>query len=194
MRPPVEIKVSGRQLAWLEENYKTTPNVRMRLRIQMVLLSRAGYSVKEIAGITRKSDDSVRYWLHRFKEGGCGGLQEARHTGRPAQIIVEMEAFLRECILQSPREYGIERPGWTTALLAQAVKRRWRVSVSAECIRQHLQRVEAVCRRRPGRSNTWQSDSRDILTPALAGGAREKRGSDTVPEASSRGVRRLCSR
>jgi transposase len=147
MRPPLEIKVTGRQLAWLQENYETTANVRLRLRIQMVLLYREGYSVKEIAQITRKSDDSVRYWLHRFQEGGCGGLQEAAHTGRPAQITAEIEAFLRGCILHSPREYGIERPGWTTALLAQAVKRRWKVSVGDECIRQHLQRVEAVCRR-----------------------------------------------
>lgn len=147
MRPPIQIKVSGRQLAWLRENYESTSSVRTRMRIQMVLLRRDGYSVKEIARITHKSDDSVRYWLHRFQQGGCAGLREAPHTGRPAQITAEMEAFLRECILQSPREFGIQRPGWTTALLAQVVKRRWRVSVSEECIRQHLQRVGAVCRR-----------------------------------------------
>jgi len=147
MRPAIEIKVRGRQVAWLQENYKTTPNARLRTRIQMILLKREGYSVKDIAQITRKSDDCVRHWLHRFQEGGCGGLQEAAHTGRPAQITVEVEAFLRECVLLSPRDYGIERPGWTTALLAQAVKRRWKVSVSEECIRQHLQRVDAVCRR-----------------------------------------------
>lgn len=147
MRPPVQIKVSGSQLAWLRENYETTSSVRTRLRIQMILLSRDGYSVKEVARITRKSDDSVRYWLHRFQAGGCTGLMEAPHTGRPAQITAEMEAFLRECVLLSPRDYGIERPGWTSRLLAKVVKRRWKVSVSDECIRQHLLRVGAVCRR-----------------------------------------------
>lgn len=147
MRPAVQVKVSGRQLAWLRENYEKTTNVRTRIRIQMVLLRQDGYSVKEIARITGKSDDSVRYWLHRFQRGGCAGLMEAPHPGRPAQITAEIEAFLRECILQSPREFGVQRPGWTTALLAKVVKRRWKVSVGEECIRQHLQRVGAVCRR-----------------------------------------------
>jgi transposase len=113
----------------------------------MVLLSHDGYSIAEIAKITRKSDDTVRYWLHRFQQGGCAGLLEAPHSGRPPEITASIETFLHECVPQSPRNFKINRPGWTTALLAKLVKRRFHVSVSDECIRQHLQHVNAVCRR-----------------------------------------------
>jgi hypothetical protein len=65
----------------------------------------------------------VRRWLHRFEAEGCAGLAEA------------------------PRDYGYARPGWTTALLARLVRRQFKRTVTAECIRQHLAQVDGVCRR-----------------------------------------------
>jgi putative transposase len=127
--------------------YHQADDPRTQLRVQMVLLCQAGHSVGEIGQITRKSDDAVRYWLHRFQEAGCAGLIEAPHSGRPPEITPAIEVFLRECIPQSPRAFKLKRPSWTTALLAQLVKRRFKVEVTDECIRQHLERVDVVCRR-----------------------------------------------
>jgi transposase len=62
----------------------------------MVLLSHDGYSVAEIARITRKSDDTARYWLHRFQQGGGSGSLEAPHSGRPPKITASIEAFLHD--------------------------------------------------------------------------------------------------
>jgi len=147
MRPPVRIQMRGRQLARLRAMFEETTCPRTRLRVQMVLLCHDGYSVEEIAKITRKSDDAVRYWLHRFEHDGCAGVLEAPHSGRPPEISASIETFLHECIPQSPRDFKINRPGWTTALLAKLVKRRFQVDVADECIRQHLKHVNAVCRR-----------------------------------------------
>jgi len=147
MRPPVQIQVRGHQLARLQAMYEETSCPRTRLRVQMVLLCHDQYSVEEIAKIARKSDDTVRHWLHRFEQAGCSGLVEAPHSGRPPQIPPRIEIFLHECIPQSPRAFKINRPGWTTALLAKLVKRRFQVDVTDECIRQHLKRIDVVCRR-----------------------------------------------
>ncbi len=147
MRPPIQIRVRGHRLAQLGAMYEGTNCPRTRLRVQMVLLCHDGYSVAEIVKITRKSDDTVRRWLHRFQQGGCSGLMEAPHSGRPPQITASIETFLHECIPQSPRDFQINRPGWTTALLVKLVKRRFHVRVSDECIRKHLKYVNAVCRR-----------------------------------------------
>jgi transposase len=147
MRAPLRIRLRGRQGARLQQLYRDTQCPRTELRVQMVLLSDAGYAVEEIARITRKSDDAVRYWLHRFQQAGTAGLLEAPHSGRPPRITAGIEAFLRECIPESPREFRLKRPGWTTALLAQLVRRVFKVRVTDECIRQHLARIEAVCRR-----------------------------------------------
>ncbi len=147
MRPPLRIQLRGRQVVCLQKLYHRTKCPRTQLRVQMVLLSNDGYAVEEIAQITRKSDDAIRFWLHRFQRTGCAGLIEAPHSGRPPRITAGIEAFLRECIPQSPREFKLKRPGWTTALLARLVRRIFKVRVSDECLRQHLERIEAVCRR-----------------------------------------------
>ena len=62
-------------------------------------------------------------------------------------ITPAVEQFLTECLRRSPRDYHLARPTWTTALLAQVVWRRLKVKVTDECLRQHLQRIEGVCRR-----------------------------------------------
>ena len=147
MRLPLRVQVRGRQLVRLEQMYREADCPRTQLRVQMVLLSHDGRSVEEIARVTRKSDDAVRYWLHRFQSAGCAGLIEAPHSGRPPEITLAIEAFLRECIPQSPRAFKLKRPSWTTALLAQVVKHRFKVRVTDECIRRHLERVDVVCRR-----------------------------------------------
>lgn len=166
MRSPVQIQVRGSQLTRLRAMYEETSCPRTRLRVQMVLLCHARYSVEEIAKITRKSEDTVRYWLHRFQQGGCSGLGEAPHSGRPPEITASIETFLHECIPQSPRDFKINRPGWTTALLAKLVKRRFQVCVTDECIRQHLKHVHAVCRR-----PTWTVKH---LAQQQAGSAQKK--------------------
>lgn len=148
MRPPLKIKgVRRRQLTRLQEMYRTTWCPRTRLRAQMVLLSQQGYFVKEIARITRQSDDTVRRWFRRFIREGCAGLREAPRSGRPPAITPAVEQFLRECLRQSPRDFGVPRPSWTTATLATVVRRRLKIKVTDECIRQHLPHIDAVCRR-----------------------------------------------
>jgi transposase len=131
----------------LEKLYREAVCPRFRVRVQMVLLAIAGKAVKEIAQIVRQSDDTVRRWLQRFEEGGCDGLTERSHPGRPAQITPDIECFLLSCIDQSPRAFGKDRATWTTALLAEVIEAHFEVRVSDECVRQHLDRIEIVCRR-----------------------------------------------
>ena len=164
MRPPLRVMgLRGQQLVHLQELYRTTRCPRARVRIQIVLLSRQGYSVREIAGITHQSDDTVRRWLHRFMREGCAGVQERPRSGRPAEITPAVEQFLRECVRQTPREFGIRRPSWTAALLASVVWRRFKVKVTDECIRQHLQRIDVVCRR-----PTWTVKHLAVQRPGYA--------------------------
>ena len=94
---------------------------------------------------------------------GCAGMTEAPRSGRPLAITPAVEQFLHECVRQTPREFGVHRPCWTTALLATVVRRRFKVKVTDECIRQHLPRIEAVCRR-----PTWTVKHRAVQRPGYA--------------------------
>jgi transposase len=147
MRPRLQVCLRGRQRPHLEKLMRQSPCPRTRLRAEMVLMSAQGYSVEEIARVTQRSGMTVRRWLNRFVQSGCEGMAEGAHTGRPPTITTALEQELRRCVLGSPREFGTDRPFWTTASLAKHLKRRLHVQVTDECVRQHLERVNAVCRR-----------------------------------------------
>jgi transposase len=164
MRPPLRVTgLRGRQAARLRSLYRTTDCPRTRLRAQMILLSSEGYPVAEIADITHQSDDTVRRWLQRFLDQGWRGLLEAPRSGRPAAISPAVEQFLAEYLRGSPRDYHISRPTWTTALLAQVVQRRLKIAITGECVRQHLERLDGVCRR-----PTWSVKHLARLKPGYA--------------------------
>lgn len=148
MRPPLQVHVTAQQRERLQQMYNQADSPRTRTRVQMVLLSQAGYEVSAIAAITQQSDETVRRWLHRFEAEGCNGVLELPHLGRPPDITPAIETFIRECLAHhSPHEFGLVRATWTTALLAKVVARRFRIRVTDECIRQHLARLDIVCRR-----------------------------------------------
>lgn len=55
----------------LDELYRTTKDVRLRTRAQMVLLSgEQGLVAGEIANIVRQNDQSARMWLKRYQAEG----------------------------------------------------------------------------------------------------------------------------
>ncbi len=148
MRPPLHIHVTSKQCERLQQMYNQADSPRTRTRVQIVLLSQAGYDVSAIAAITQQSDETIRRWLHRFGDEGSDGLLELPHLGRPPDITLAIETFIRECIEHhSPHELGFVRATWTTALLAKVVERQFRICVTDECIRQHLARLDIVCRR-----------------------------------------------
>ena len=164
MRPGLKFKrIRGQQLRRLRKLYDRADCPRLRRRAQTILLAQQGYRTAEIAKITRQSQMNVRRRLHRFSEQGCDSLLEAQRSGRPADITPAIESFLRTVVVQSPRAFGYARPGWTTHLLARLVRRRFKHTVTDECIRQHLKQVDAVCRR-----PTWTVKHKAQAQPGYA--------------------------
>jgi transposase len=164
MRPGLKFKrIGGRQLRRVRQMYDQATCPRLRRRAQTILLAQQGYPTAEIAQVTRQSPMNVRRLLHQFEEQGCAGLLEASRSGRPAEITPAIESYLRTVVVQAPRAFGFARPGWTTQLLAKLVRRRFQRSVTDECIRQHLDRAGAVCRR-----PTWTVKHKAQAQPGYA--------------------------
>src|SRR3954470_14834020 len=75
MKPIRVPNLTPEQLAELEELYRSTRNVRLRTRAQMVLLAAERcLSAAEIADIVRASEETVRRWLKRYLAEGVEGL------------------------------------------------------------------------------------------------------------------------
>lgn len=75
---PLEVPaLTAEQVDAVATLYRTTHNVRLRTRAQMVLLAAEQHlGVREIAAIVRECEGTVRCWLKRYSAHGIDGLQD----------------------------------------------------------------------------------------------------------------------
>ena len=88
MRQPLEIPVpTAAELETLETLYRTTREVRLRTRAQIVLLAgEQRLTAPAIARIVREDEQTVRRWLARWLAEGIAGLQDRPMPGGPSKI------------------------------------------------------------------------------------------------------------
>jgi transposase-like protein len=75
MKPLDRLELTAEQIEAVATLYRTTHNVRLRTRAQMVLLAaEQQLGVREIAAIVRECQNTVRCWLKRYAAHGIEGL------------------------------------------------------------------------------------------------------------------------
>ncbi len=150
---PIEIPaLDPQQLAALEDLYRTTRDVRLRTRAQMVLLAaERRMSASEIAEIVRTSEETVRRWLKRYlAEGlaeGVEGLRDVPHPGAPRKVTAEYRELLVEAVRRRPRSLGLPFSLWTLRRLADHMAERTGIRVEYETVRLHLKAAGIVLSR-----------------------------------------------
>jgi transposase-like protein len=117
MKPPLRLSpLSEEQLDELKELYRTTKDVRLRTRSQMILLAaEQGMTAPAIAQIVRESDQTVRNWLKRYQAEGMAGLKDAPMPGAPRKVTPEYVKQLVEVVRLRPRSLGLPFSLWTLA-------------------------------------------------------------------------------
>jgi transposase len=78
MQKPLEVPIpTPAELEALENLYRTTRDVRLRTRTQIVLLAgEQRMTAPAIAKIVRETDQTVRNWLKRYLAEGIEGLKD----------------------------------------------------------------------------------------------------------------------
>ena len=117
---PIEIPaLDPEQLAALDDLYRSTRDVRLRTRAQMVLLAaERRMTASEIAQIVRASEETVRRWLKRYVAEGIEGLRDVPHPGAPRKVSAEYRELLEEAVRRRPRSSGLPYSLWTLRRLA----------------------------------------------------------------------------
>jgi transposase len=87
-------------------------------RARIVLLSRSGDTVAEIAETLGVCQDTVRRWIHRFDRHGADGLADQPRAGRPPTYTAEEVGAVVEASLTKPQELGLPFACWTLDRLA----------------------------------------------------------------------------
>jgi transposase len=133
---------TSEQMQALEAWYRTTKDVRIRQRVQIVLVA------ADIAEIVRLDEQSVRRWLKRYIAEGIDGLKDAPRPGAPAHVTEEYRAKLVAAVRRRPRSIGQPFSLWTCQRLADYLAEETGIRVSDETVRRYLE-TEGIVLSRP---------------------------------------------
>ncbi len=79
---------------------------RTRDRLEMVRLSDKGWSVPKIALHLEQHEQTVRFWIKAFLEGGFEALTDKPHTGKKSAVTPALLAEVRAWITQGDRTWN----------------------------------------------------------------------------------------
>jgi transposase len=149
MRQPVEIPIpTAEELEALENLYRTTKEVRLRTRAQIILLAgEQRMSAPAIAKIVRENDQTVRNWLKRWMAEGIEGLKDRPMPGAPSKVTKAYEEQLLLVVRRRPRSLEQPYSMWTLQRLADYMAEQTGIRASYETVRQVLKTGEIVLSR-----------------------------------------------
>jgi transposase len=149
MRKPLEIpELTAAELEALGTLYRTTRDVRLRTRAQMVLLAaEQRLAAPAIAAIVREHEETVRRWLKRYRAEGLAGLEDRPMPERPTKITAAYRARLLAAVRQRPRALGQPYSLWTLQRLADYLAEQTGLRLSYETVRVALKTADIVLSR-----------------------------------------------
>lgn len=149
MIKPLELAaLSQAQLDELDTLYRTTKDVHLRTRAQIILLAaEQKMSAPAIAALVRETDQTVRNWFKRYEAEGMEGLKTVPQPGPPKTVTPEYQARLLEIVRLRPRSLGLPYSLWTFARLADYLAEQTGIRVEAETVRVHLKAADIVMSR-----------------------------------------------
>jgi transposase len=149
MRAPLELPVpTADELAVLEHLYRTTRDVRLRTRAQIVLLaSEQRLTALAISAIVRADDQTVRNWLKRYRAEGIEGLKDRPMPGAPPKVTPAYAEQLVAIVRRRPRSLGQPYSLWTLQRLADYMAEQSGIRVGYETVRLHLKAAGIVLSR-----------------------------------------------
>ena len=170
MKPIRVPELAPEQLAELEKLYRTTRNVRLRTRAQMVLLAAERHlTAAQIAEIVRASEETVRRWLKRYLAEGVEGLRDEPQPGAPRRVTEEYLERMIHAVRRRPRSLGMPFSLWTLQRLADYMAESTGIRVTYETVRVHL-KAQGIVLSRP------QSTPSPVPTPSTPSKKGDRRG------------------
>lgn len=148
MKPLEMPTLTAEQIDAVAKLYRTTHNVRLRTRAQMVLLAaEQQLGMREIAAIVRECEGTVRCWLKRYTTHGIDGLQDKWAGGAPAKVTPAYQDQLLQLVRRRPRSLDLPYSTWTLQRLADYLAEQTGIRVEKETVRVHLKAAEIVLSR-----------------------------------------------
>ena len=87
----------------LKQLYQTEKDVRMKIRLLVILCFFEGYASVKVAKFVHQSDSTVRRFLHRYNKFGLTGLKDIPHPPKDTILTDEDLKKIDKALSKSPR-------------------------------------------------------------------------------------------
>jgi transposase len=137
----IRIQMSADEVARLEQVFRSTPDLKLRLRTQIVLMAHRGRPHKDIAvdlGIHRIG---VTRWLNAYAERGLDALTPKKPKGRCSPIPASMADEIRRWVIEGPAKQGLDRANWTHEELADHLYKTKGIRTSRSAMQRFCSRI-----------------------------------------------------
>lgn len=109
----IRVNLPTATVATLEEVFRTTAEVKLRHRVQIVLMAYRDRPHGGIATDLGCSRSSVQRWLNAYLERGLDGLTPRKAKGAKPKLTPDLAPVLRRWVIDGPAEQGLDRANWT---------------------------------------------------------------------------------
>jgi transposase len=114
-------------------------DLRFFRRVQAVLLLARGFSIPEAAQITATKTNAVYRWLRLYvRTHQPDSLRDAPRSGRPQVARRITDARIVREFRRDPLRLGYNTTGWTVALLAKHLSRKYECMISVRTLRRRM--------------------------------------------------------
>jgi transposase len=137
----IRVQLPQAEAERLEQLFRSTPERKLRDRLQIVLMAHRGRARQDIAadlGIHRRS---VTRWLNAYCEGGLERLRPRKAKGNPPKIPSALADEVRRWVIDGPAKQGLDRANWTHEELADHLLKTHGIATSRSAVQRFCQRI-----------------------------------------------------
>jgi len=125
----------------LKKAFAAETNVKAKMRLQAALFRRKGKKIGEIANALEKPKGTISKWLNRLQDEGLTAAIPKKQPGRPRRLRSRQLKALRNDLLKLPEKLGYSNGYWSTRLVKEHVRKKFKVSFTSRHMTRLLSKV-----------------------------------------------------
>jgi len=138
----IRIQLPQAEADRLEELFRSTPDRKLRDRLQIVLMAHRGRPRQDIAADLGIHRIGVTRWLNAYCERGLDGLLPKKAKGKPANIPEALAAEVRRWVIEGPAKQGLDRANWTHEELADHLLKTRGIKTSRSAVQRFCSKID----------------------------------------------------
>lgn len=137
----IRIRLPEAEAEELEAEFRSTPDRKLRDRLQIVLLAHKGRKHQDIAADLCINRRSVQRWLNAYGKRGRAGLVPRKARGKKPGIPAAMADEIKRWVIAGPAEQGLDRANWTHAELADHLLKTHGIATSRSAMHRFCAKI-----------------------------------------------------